>query len=259
MMNKEQFETTILNLSKFHREHEKFYAQNPLEQANKLQFISRVLTTLADRWSQVEANHGEKGNPYIGCEDLNDTSTIAYVGVLFMEGEGEPQEITKMKDDIRVISEDYAKTGKWLSKAMEVSWDVAKPLIQNPLLADVLGERHRIIINDWQAAYLSYLVSELCSRATDILNHIEFVPRKIREDLNGLRSYPGYLYSAKELIDRAADLAMESATLVHDNERRWRVFRHRVAQITYDQTSSNSEGKMSDSKNVIKKKPDGQP
>ena len=68
MMDKEQFEKTILNLSKFHREHEKFYAQNPLEQANRLQFISRVLTTLADRWSQVEARHGEKGNPYIGCE-----------------------------------------------------------------------------------------------------------------------------------------------------------------------------------------------
>jgi hypothetical protein len=254
MMNKEQFETTILNLSKFHREHEKFYAQNPLEQANKLQFISRVLTTLADRWSQVEANHGEKGNPYIGCEDLNDTSTIAYVGVLFMEGEGEPQEITKMKDDIRVISEDYAKTGKWLSKAMEVSWDVAKPLIQNPFLADVLGERHRIIINDWQAAYLSYLVSESCSRAGDILDHIEFTPEKIREDLRGIRSFPGYLYSAKELLDHAADLASESATLVHDNERRWRVFRHKVAQIKRQQTADNSTADAGNIKSSSKKR-----
>ena len=256
MNDRKQFEKTILNLSKFHREHEKFYAQNPLDQANRLQFISRVLTTLADRWSQVEVAKGEQGNPYIGCEDLNDPSTVAYVGVLFMEGEGEPQEITKMKNDILVISEDYVKTAEWLSKAMEVSWDVAKPLIQNPLLADMLGERHRIIINDWQAAYLSYLVSELCSRAIDILNHIEFVPGKIREDLNSLRSYPGYLYSAKELIDRAADLASESATLVHDNERRWRVFRHRVAQITQDQSPSNSEVKTSDSKDFTKKKID---
>ena len=42
---------------------------------------------------------------------------------------------------------------------------------------------------------------------------------------------PGYLYSASELLDRAADLAAESAALVHDNERRWRVFRERVATI----------------------------
>ena len=90
MIDKTEFEKTILNLSKFHREHEKFYAQNPLEQANRLQFISRILTTLADRWSQVKVQSSEKGNPYIGCEDLNDTSTVAYVGVLFMKSAGEP-------------------------------------------------------------------------------------------------------------------------------------------------------------------------
>jgi hypothetical protein len=241
MSEKDPFVKAILNLSKFHREHEKFYAQNPLEQANRLHFISRALTTLADRWSQVKAGRSEKGNPYIGCEDLNEPSAIAYVGVLFMEGEGEPQEITKMKNDIRVIAEDYAKTGEWLAKAMEGSWAVAKALIENPFLADVLGERHRVIANDWQAAYLSSLVSELCDRAGEILARIGFTPENIRDDLRGARSYPAYLYSAKELIDHAADLASESATLVHDNERRWRVFRERVEQITQQESHTNAE------------------
>jgi len=54
----------------------------------------------------------------------------------------------------------------------------------------------------------------------------------VRADLAGQRSLPPYLYSASELLDRAADLAAESATLVHDNERRWRVFRERVESIT---------------------------
>lgn len=234
----EQLLKMILNVSKYHREHEKFYAQNPLQQANKLQFISKMLKTLADRWSQSEASKPEKVNPYMGCEDLNDTSTIAYVGVLFMEGEGEPQEITKMKTDIRRISEDHAGTGEWLAKAMEESWDVGKPLIQNPLLADVLGERHRVIINDWQSAYLSSLASVLCNRAGDILDHIEFTPEKIRDDLKSIRSYPGYLYSAAELLDRAADLSSESAILVHDNERRWRVFRRRVDEIVKQMSTS---------------------
>jgi len=241
MSEKDQFVKAILNLSKFHREHEKFYAQNPLEQANKLHFISRALTTLADRWSQVKAGQAEDGNPYIGCEDLNETSTIAYVGVLFMEGEGEPQEIAKMKNDLHTIAEDYTKTGEWLAKAMKVSWDVAKPLIENPFLADVLGERHRIITNDWQAAYLSSLVSELCVRAGEILAHIDFAPEKIRNDLKRARSYPAYLYSAKELIDHAADLASESATLVHDNERRWRVFRERVQRITQQGSDTDKD------------------
>jgi hypothetical protein len=40
------------------------------------------------------------------------------------------------------------------------------------------------------------------------------------------------LHSTAEIINRAADLCSESAGLVNDNERRWRVFRERVVQIT---------------------------
>ena len=45
------------------------------------------------------------------------------------------------------------------------------------------------------------------------------------------RRNPAYLDSASELIDRAADLMAESAILVHENERRWRVFAERVQQL----------------------------
>jgi hypothetical protein len=40
------------------------------------------------------------------------------------------------------------------------------------------------------------------------------------------------------MIDHAADLFSEFAGIVHDNERRWRVFRSRVEQIvaTMDRT-----------------------
>jgi hypothetical protein len=40
-----------------------------------------------------------------------------------------------------------------------------------------------------------------------------------------------YLYSAVEMIDRASDLLSDSAGLVNDNERRWRVFHARVASL----------------------------
>jgi hypothetical protein len=39
------------------------------------------------------------------------------------------------------------------------------------------------------------------------------------------------LYSVAELVNRAADLSSDSAGLVNDNERRWRVFRRRVAEV----------------------------
>jgi len=45
-------------------------------------------------------------------------------------------------------------------------------------------------------------------------------------------------YSASELISHAADLCSDSAGLVHANERRWRTFRQRVAELTADEGST---------------------
>jgi hypothetical protein len=148
-----------------------------------------------------------------------------------MEGQGEPLEISRLKRDLKILADDFQKTGLWLNKAMESSWDSAEPLIKNPELADVLGERHRIIINDWQAANLSVLIGNLINRSLEILNIIDFSPGSIRKDINQNKFTPSYLYSASELIDRAADLANISGMLVHDNERRWRVFRDKIQLI----------------------------
>ena len=112
------------------------------------------------------------------------------------------------------------------------AWEAARPLLQIPALADVLGERHRIVANDWQSANMQSLISVLIGRALEILERVEFSPQAVRADLSGQRVFPGYLYSASELLDRAADLVSESAVLVHDNERRWRVFRGRVEEIS---------------------------
>ena len=231
-MNKQNdFYDTILNLSKYHREHEKYYAWEPLEKSIKLQRTSILMKTLADKWKNQKIDSPKKGNPYMGCEDLNETSSIQHTGVLFMEGEGEPSEISRIKKDLLTLSEDFNETGEWLSKAMGSSWKVANKLIINPQLADVLGERHRIIINDWEAANLSILISNLITRAVAIFEVIDFSPDALRKNLSGQNTFPDYLYSASELIDHAADMASKSAMLVHDNERRWRVFRERINQI----------------------------
>ncbi len=119
----------ILNLSRYHREHEKFYACSPLERAIDLQRASRTLTTLADRWSGVAPTGAPPtGVPFAGCEDLNETAAIQSDGVLFMEGEGEPVELVRLKRDLAALADDYAATGAWLAEAMEASWDAAARL-----------------------------------------------------------------------------------------------------------------------------------
>jgi len=231
MTNTEQQFETILNLARFHREHEKYYSRSPLENAVRMQNASGVLKTLADRWAKVEVSPHPRENPYMGCEDLNEVASIQYTGILFLEGEEAPTEIDRLKRDIEGIADDYEQTSSWLSQAMETSWAIASGLIEYPALAYVIGERHRIIANDWQAASQAMLVSRLLRRSLDILNKIDFSPGAVRDDIQGPGTYPGYLFSSSELIDRAADIAAASAVIVHDNERRWRVFYETVQQL----------------------------
>ena len=221
----------IGNLSQFHREHEKFYAQAPLGQAVEVQAASRVLKALADHWTSVSPTVRPVASPFAGASDLNPPGLTAETGVLFMEGEGEPAEIKQLRRDLETLAGDMEGIGRWLAAAMEKSWGVAGALAAYPQLADLLGERHRIIANDWQAAGEQSLISRLLRRALEIIGRVDFSPAALRIDLAGERAAAAYLYSASELLDRAADLAVQSASLVHDNERRWRTFSERVNQL----------------------------
>jgi hypothetical protein len=222
---------TIANLAEFHREHEKFYAQAPLRRATEVQAASRVLKALAAQWADATPTEHPVANPFAGAEDLNPPGLVAESGVLFMEGEGEPAEIGRIKRDLENVAGDLEDTGAWLSAAMEQAWHVAGALATYPALADLLGERHRIIANDWQSAGLQTLVGRLLRRALELVERLDLSPDAIRADLAADRKSAAYLYSASELIDRAADLLAESATLVHENERRWRVFGQRVRDL----------------------------
>lgn len=222
---------SALNLSRFHREHEKYYSQAPLEDAVGLQRTSQALMALAERWSRVEPSGRSAASPFAGAEDLNDERAIETAGILFMEGEGEPAEIARIKRELRAAAAALEEGGAWLASAMEQAWAVAAQLTRYPQLADLLGERHRIVVNDWQSAELQMLIGRLLARAVDLLDAIDFSPAALREDL---RTPARFLFSASELLDRAVDLTTQSATLVHDNERRWRVFRERAEAIGND-------------------------
>lgn len=222
----------VLNLSRFHREHEKYYATEPRERAVVLQRHARTLHALADRWAVAPPSTSPPLSPYAGAEDLNDPAALQLEGVLFMEGEGRPAELTHLIGDLRATAEAYASTGEWLANAMQASWGIAAALAAIPGLEDLIGDRHRIIANDWLAADMSGLIARLLTRAAELIDQLDLAPAALRADLAGERRTVGLVHSAAELINRAADLCSDSAGLVNDNERRWRTFRERVVQIT---------------------------
>ena len=135
------------------------------------------------------------------------------------------------KRDLRAFADDAASAGEWLATAMQASWDVATVLLDVDELADLLGERHRIIANNWQGASMMSLAARILRRAADVLDRVDFAPAALRADLADQHASARRLYSAAEMIDHAADLFSEFAGIVHDNERRWRVFHDRVQDV----------------------------
>jgi hypothetical protein len=129
------------------------------------------------------------------------------------------------------VGEQSAATGEWLTSAMQSTWAAALTLIEQDELADLLGERHRTIANDWQAANMTSIVGHLLRRSVEILQQIDFTPSALRAHLDGSCVTPRRLYSSAELINHAADLLSDSAGLVHENERRWRVFHAGVQEL----------------------------
>jgi hypothetical protein len=222
-----------LNLSRSHEQHERFYASAPLESALRLQRHARALLALADRWATVAPSARPAGSPFQGAEDLNSDAATALDGVLFMEGEGRPAELTAMVGELRAEARSFDGAGEWLGHAMQASWGMAASMLRFDDLADVMGERHRIISNDWLAAHMQSLIGVLLARAADMLDHVDLTPAAVRADLAGPRVAPARLHSAAEVISRAADLCCDSAELVHDNERRWRVTRSRIEQVVH--------------------------
>jgi hypothetical protein len=220
----------MLNMTAFHREHEKFYSTAPREQAVALQRHSRTLHALADQWTITAPSTTLAFSPYEGAPDLNAAAALQLDGVLFMEGEGEPGEIRHLERDVRTFAEDAAGAGEWLATAMQSSWDLAVVLLDIDELADMLGERHRIIANNWQGASMMSLAARILERAADLLDRVDFTPAAVRADIADQHASARRLASAAEMIDHAADLFSEFAGLVHDNERRWRVFRARVQE-----------------------------
>ena len=222
----------VKNLSHYHREHEKYYSEAPLADAISLQRAARTLIALAERWSSVEPTADPVPSPFAGAPDLNDDRAIETSGVLFMEGGGEPAEITRIKSELEAMAAGSEQTGSWLASAMEASWGMAEALLSYPQLADLLAERHRIIGNNWQNGRTAQLIARYLRRAIAVMGRVDFSPGALRDDLTGARTAPAYLYAAAELINHAADLAAASSVLTHENERRWRIFRERVEQIT---------------------------
>lgn len=203
----------LLRIARYHRQHERYYAIEGFEQAAELRRDASALRALADRWMAGEAVGGATGSysdPELqaaGCEDLNDPAALATAGILFMEGESEPAEISGLKVKLAGLRDTYTKMGRWLEEKMDAGWRRESALL-NPEYADVAYGRHMVLMRTTLSASKMVVAGRLIGAAHDALAPQDHKPANVRSDPEGAGRL---LRTTAWLMDAAAALVAEQA------------------------------------------------
>jgi hypothetical protein len=214
----------LTNICRHHREHERFYAQDRVAVAADLQREATKLKVVAQAWRR---NAPAQPDPSIdfsdaayapaGCTDLNELNAISMVGVLFMEGEGEPIEIKVLKAKLTALAASWRRAGEWLAAKMEAAWDRERAMYEPALIA-VAHQRYNTIVVNWRGSRERQLAARVLEMALRVLETIPFEPKRIREDR---ALHAGRFHEAAAILATAAQLVTRTAADLADNDPNW--------------------------------------
>lgn len=218
----------LRSVATYHREHERYYTMYGFERAAEMSRDANRLKVVADVWLRGPASpptasvdYADPRHQAAGCEDLNALSAIASIGVLFMEGEGEPAEIRALRAKLRGMSMGFHGSGQWLADKMKAAWERERALF-SPALVDAAWPRFLTIVTNWCGARRTMLAGRLLGLVEDVLATIDFTPAAVRQHR---AAYGGALQTAGWILDLTAQSLAESAADLADNDPRWTEYR----------------------------------
>lgn len=210
----------LQNIARTHREHERFYSVHGLELAAELAREAVKLKLLADRWLESEASPPPQGSglegavdyqhPWYqaaGCEDLNSSSAVAMIGILFTEGAGEPPELRALKTKLAAQAQSLEGVARYLDGKMEAAWEREKATLEPELLAASFS-RYQTIITNYMSARYFLIAGKALALAHEILSCLDFTPVGVRANR---KLYGEYLLLAGWFIDEAVQVLARQA------------------------------------------------
>lgn len=140
---------SLLQVARYHQQHERFYAMEGLEVAARLRREANALKALADRWNDATSAAASPASDdprfhAAGCADLNAQAAVASAGILFMEGENEPEEMTALKRRLTGFADQHVELGAWLDDMMDRAWSREAELLRPPTVTAAY-RRHMVI------------------------------------------------------------------------------------------------------------------
>lgn len=233
--------SVLRNIATYHREHERYYTVYKMQEAATLAQEANRLKVVADVWlghgkplDQPGVDFTDPRYRAAGCNDLNALSAIPSIGVLFMEGEGEPAELRVMKAKLDAQGTGMAAAGEWLADKMLAAWARESAALFAPGLIDGARARFQVIVTNWRGSRETLLAGQLLTVAVKWLEQLDFTPEKLRADRLNAGSR---LRDAAWTIDLAAQVIGRSAVDLAGNDPCWTHYRDRV-----DAMSSSNNG-----------------
>ncbi|WP_037066257.1 hypothetical protein [Pseudonocardia acaciae] len=199
----------MLNVARYHRAHERYHSLLSLEDAVALRRDANSLQAVADRLRDdappTTTPPGGAGFAAMGCTDLSDASAVTSVGILFMEGEGEPPELAHIRRRFTDLSRGWARSAGWLAEKMDAGWARERALLE-PELVDAARPRFAALTRTTAAAHAHDVAARLLDTSAAALSKLEFTPAAVRSQ----RRY------AASLLRTAAWLATMAAGVIAD-------------------------------------------
>jgi hypothetical protein len=223
------------NIATYHREHERYYTVHKYESALELAREANKLRVVADAWLC-----GDKPLPSYpgtdfdlppfraaGCDDLNPLPAIATIGILFMEGQGEPAEIRTLKAKLRARGDGAVQAGEWLGGMMAAAWPRGSILFDEKY-ADAARPGYRTIATNWIGSLETLLSGRLLLLAVGHMNAIDFTPKAIRtRKVESAQT----LALAAGILGLAANLEATSAVDLSGNDDCWTSYRTQLRRL----------------------------
>lgn len=234
-------ETSVLqNIATYHREHERYYTWAQAQEAADLFREANRIKAVATTWLDDPAppalrlSSGDFADPRFtaaGCNDLNAVRAISAIGVLFMEGEGEPVEIRVLKGKLRGLAPAWQASGRWLAEKMEHAW-IRESVVLREDRSAASEQRFGAIMTNWCGSRQMQLAGRCAAIALAILDSKEWTPREVRGDRRGAGRQ---LLDAAWALDGAAQVFIRTALDLSDNERRWTSYLEFLAALEPEQ------------------------
>ncbi|NQV54686.1 MAG: hypothetical protein HQ503_02405 [Rhodospirillales bacterium] len=217
----------LRNISAYHREHARFHAHFWMERGAELIGEASRIKIVADHWLKGGGPKPDQTVDYSDprfssapCTDLNVLAAIHNLGILFLEGSGEPPEIAILKRRLRDLADAIGENGSFLASKMGDAW-TRESILLAPNLIATAWPRLQVVVSNWRCGLSMVTTAKLLGNALRRLDEIDFTPAQLRRDLFGAGTK---LLEAGWALDMAAKLCAETGSGMADND--WRYARY---------------------------------